>query len=67
MTWAGISRQGLGMIAVLVALLWGCLVGERVIVSRANQEVLRALRDMRRLQKGLQRSHVDSNRAPGAA
>ncbi len=49
MTWVGISRQGLGMIAVLVALLWACVVGERVIVSRANREVLRALRDVRRL------------------
>jgi hypothetical protein len=44
---ARITGQGLTAIAISVALLWGCLVSERVIVNRANQEASRTLRDLR--------------------
>ena len=44
---AKITGQGLTSIAILVALLWTCVVGERLIVRRANasaEETLRAIR-----------------------
>lgn len=47
---AKITGQGLTSIAVLVALLWTCVIGERVIISRANAnavEVVRAMRELR--------------------
>lgn len=40
-----ITKQGLTAIALLVALLWGCLIAERVIVQRANQEMGRMLKN----------------------
>ncbi len=43
---AKITRQGLAVIASLVILLWGCVIGERVVVQRANLEAYRALRDL---------------------
>lgn len=49
MSVANITGQGLCVIAILVALLWGCLIGERVIVSRANTEARQALRQVRLL------------------
>jgi hypothetical protein len=42
----GITRQGLAAMAVAVALLWGCLLGERMIVRQASVEMTRALRNM---------------------
>lgn len=44
-----ITNQGLKVIAVLVAVLWACIILERSIVSRANQETYRALQDIRSL------------------
>ncbi len=44
---AKITGQGLIAIAISVALLWGCLVSERLIVNRANEEASRSLRDLR--------------------
>lgn len=41
---AKITGQGLSSIAILVALLWGCLIAERVIVYQANAEVFRTVR-----------------------
>ena len=43
-----ITKQGLAAIAILVAILWGCLVSERLTVERANQEMGRVLRQMHR-------------------
>jgi hypothetical protein len=48
MTITGITKPGLAMMAILVAILWGCFVSERLTVERANQEMGRVLRDMRR-------------------
>jgi hypothetical protein len=45
---ATITKQGLAAIAILVAILWGCLVSERLTVERANQEMGRVLREMHR-------------------
>jgi len=36
---AAISREGLAAIAVLVALLWGCLGGQRLYVQQANRNL----------------------------
>jgi hypothetical protein len=47
---ARITGQGLTSIAILVMLLWVCVIGERVIVDRANAETTEALRAMRSLQ-----------------
>jgi hypothetical protein len=47
---ARITSQGLTSIAILVALLWACAIGERVIVDRANAETTEAVRAMRSLQ-----------------
>jgi hypothetical protein len=40
----------LASIAILVALLWACALGERFIVRRANLETDQTLRAMRLLQ-----------------
>jgi hypothetical protein len=44
MAFASITKPGLSVIAVLVAILWGCFVAERLIVQRANREMTRALK-----------------------
>jgi hypothetical protein len=47
---AKITGQGLTSIAILVALLWTCAIGERVILGRANAgaaQVMRAMRELR--------------------
>ncbi len=51
-----ITGHGLATIAVLVAILWGCLFLERTIVRRARIQHYRALRDIRTMQlrKGVQ-------------
>jgi len=47
---AKITGQGLTAIAILVALLWVCAIGERVIVARANAQAAQVLDAMRLLQ-----------------
>ena len=49
MALAQITRQGLVAIAVLVAILWGCLLSERRISRNSRIETYRALRDIRYL------------------
>jgi hypothetical protein len=47
---AKITGQGLTSIAILVALLWTCVIGERVIFGRATTgaaQVVRAMRELR--------------------
>jgi len=46
-----ISGAGLSAIAMLVALLWACILGEHLIVQRANEELSGAMTRMRLLQK----------------
>lgn len=64
---AKITGQGLSAIAILVALLWGCLVGEHIIVQRANQEARHALRQVRVLRMKQQIEPTSAPRfvAPG--
>ena len=44
-----ITRQGLVTIAILVAILWGCVLTERRISRNSRIETYRALRDIRYL------------------
>jgi hypothetical protein len=48
---AKITGQGLAAIALSVALLWSCLIGERVLVRRASAERVLVMRDLKRLQR----------------
>ena len=50
MVLAKISGRGLISIAMLVAILWACILGERLIVERANREFSRAMMELRQLQ-----------------
>lgn len=55
---AKITGQGLAAIALSVALLWGCLISERVMVRRASAERTLVMRDLQRMQ----RTHLRLNR-----
>ena len=44
-----ITRQGLVSIAILVAILWGCVLTERRISRNSRIETYRALREIRYL------------------
>ena len=46
-----ITKEGLWTMAILVAVLWGCLVGERLTVERANREMGQVLQEMGRQQQ----------------
>ena len=45
-----ITGQGLFAIACSVALLWGCLIGERVMLRDAATERVKVFREMEQLQ-----------------
>ncbi len=49
MVLAQITRQGLIAIAVLVGILWSCVLTERRITRNSRIETYRALRDIRYL------------------
>ena len=49
MALAQITRNGLLTIAVLVAMLWGCVLTERRLSRNSKVETYRALRDLRYL------------------
>jgi hypothetical protein len=48
---AKITRQGLTAIAVSVAFLWGCLIGERIERHNALSERDRVLREQQMLER----------------
>ena len=48
---AKITGQGLAAIALSVALLWACLIGERVMVRRAYTQRAQVMRDLQRMQR----------------
>ncbi len=67
MAMAKITGQGLTSMAILVALLWACVIGERVIAARAKAESAQAVRAMRALRarrRGMPAA-VPGRRAPG--
>jgi hypothetical protein len=67
---AKITVHGLTSIAILVALLWTCVISQRVMLGRANAgtaQVLRAMRELRMKNRGagtLPAQAVRSNHAP---
>jgi hypothetical protein len=44
---AKITREGLVSIAVLVAILWGCILGERILTHNTSIETYRVMRQLR--------------------
>ena len=48
---AKITGQGLAAIACSVALLWGCIVSEKVTVRQAHREYARVMRDLQQMQR----------------
>jgi hypothetical protein len=46
---AKITREGLVSIAVLVAILWGCILGESILTRRTSLETYRVMRQIRYL------------------
>lgn len=48
---AKITGPGLAAITVCVMALWGCLIGERVILRRAHSEQMRAVHDLEQLRR----------------
>ena len=61
---AKITGQGLSAIALSVALLWGCLIGERVASRRAFSERAKVLRDISRMQRRQRTQPVSAPAAP---
>ena len=57
---AKITNQGLASIAILVVLLWTCIMGERAILRRANADAAQMIRAMRELR-------IKNQRQPAAA
>jgi len=47
---ARITGQGLAAIALAVALLWACLVGERLTLNRSTALRAQVIRELRQLQ-----------------
>jgi hypothetical protein len=48
---AKITGQGLTAIALSVALLWSCFVGEHLILNRTYAERAQVIRDLRQMQR----------------
>lgn len=63
MTIARITVPGLTAMAASVALLWGCLIGERLMLQRAVTERDQVLREMRVLRER-QRSEPAADPVP---
>jgi hypothetical protein len=47
---ARITGQGLAAIALSVALLWACLVGERMLLNHSLAQRAQVIRELRQLQ-----------------
>ena len=58
-----ITGQGLSAIALSVALLWGCVMGQRAVARRAFSERAQVLREISRMRRR-QRTHPVSAPAP---
>ena len=57
---AKITGQGLAVIAVLVCLLWACVIAERLTVARAAGENERNLRLLNRLRVAMPALRTDT-------
>ena len=61
---AKITGQGLASIALSVALLWSCLIGERVIVRHASARHTQLMRELHQLQRDHQAEPVSTPAPP---
>ena len=57
---AKITGQGLAAIALSVALLWGCFIGERLIVRNALDQRAQLMRELHRMQRDRQAQPVSA-------
>jgi hypothetical protein len=48
---AKITGQGLAAIALSVALLWACLIGERMLVSQTLAQRAQVMRELHQMQR----------------
>jgi hypothetical protein len=60
---AKITREGLVSIAVLVAILWGCILGERILTRNTSLETYRVMRQIRYLKL---KRHIEPASQPAA-
>ena len=51
MTIAQITGKGLAAIALSVAVLWGCFIGERLIVRNALAQRAQVIRELHQMQR----------------
>jgi hypothetical protein len=51
MPFAKITGQGLAAIALSVALLWACFIGERLMVHQALAQRTQLMRELHRMQR----------------
>ncbi len=51
MSIAKITNSGLAGMSILVALLWGCLIGEHLTMQRAISQGAQALQDLQTLRQ----------------
>ena len=47
---ATISKEGLWVMGILVAVLWGYIAADRLVLRRANLEVIRTMQELKYLQ-----------------
>lgn len=52
MSIAKITGEGLAAIAVVVALLWGCILVENAVTKKARRETARVLMDLQKMKNG---------------
>ena len=60
---AKITREGLVSIAVLVAILWGCILGERILTRNTTIETYRVMRQLRYMKF---KRHIEPASRPAA-
>jgi hypothetical protein len=63
-TIARITTPGLAAMGLSVALLWGCLIGEQVLVRQATLERAQALHDIELLRRRQRSEPVSLPRLP---
>jgi hypothetical protein len=63
---ARITTPGLVSIAVLVAFLWACILGQHLIIQNANQEFSRALTEIKTLRVRQRMQPVSAPARPAA-
>jgi hypothetical protein len=63
---ARITGQGLVAIALSVALLWACFIGERLMVRHSLDQRAQLMRELHQMQRGRRAQPVSAPIRPGA-